>query len=114
MVDFLKQQDEWEARARAAQSAAAQALERLLTLAESRDSDQVRHIASFLASTYNGADFSFDLFTLRAVDVQISDDMLTCLDALRWGRADLYKLVPDGDRRIEAVCLECSVARRTG
>jgi hypothetical protein len=36
---------------------------------------------------------------LRAFDVAISDDMLYCLDALRWGRADLHTLVPDHDAR---------------
>lgn len=114
MQDFRKQQDEWDARGRAAQAAAAQALERLLTIAETRDSGQVKHVASFLASSYNGGLFSFDLFNLRAVDVEISDDMLTCLDALRWGKADLHTLVPDGARRIEAVCTEWALARRTG
>ena len=29
--------------------------------------------------------------------------MLCCLDALRWARADLYTLVPDGDARVRAV-----------
>ena len=29
--------------------------------------------------------------------------MLACLDALLWGKADLYKLVPDGERRVQAV-----------
>jgi hypothetical protein len=29
--------------------------------------------------------------------------MLICLDALRWGKVDLYQLVPDGDKRIQAV-----------
>lgn len=24
--------------------------------------------------------------------------MLLCLDALRWGKADLYRLVPDGEK----------------
>ena len=38
------------------------------------------------------------------MDVAISDDMLICLDALRWGRADLYKLVPEGEKRVLAVC----------
>lgn len=87
-------------RAATAQSAAAQAFERLLCQAESRDSGQIRRIAAFLASTFNGDAFPFDLFELRAVDVAISDDMLLCLDALRWGKADLYKLVPDGEKRV--------------
>ena len=45
----------------------------------------------------------FDLFELRAVDVDISDAMLSCLDALRWGRSDLYRLVPNGEQRVRAV-----------
>ena len=47
--------------------------------------------------------FPFDLFELRAVDETISDDMLLCIDALRWGQSDLHSLVPDGDRRVRAV-----------
>jgi hypothetical protein len=97
-------QGEYAARAMAAQAAASQALHRLLKLAEVRDTGQARCIAQFLAATYNGSSYSFDLFDLRSVDVEISDDMLICLDALRWGKADLYKLLPSGDTRIEAVC----------
>ena len=33
------------------------------------------------------------------VNEAISDDMLLCIDALRWGQSDLNSLVPDGDRR---------------
>ena len=72
-------------------------------LAEERDSGQIPRIARFLAATYNGQAFPFDLFELRAVDIAISDDMLCCLDALRWGRADLHTLIPDGDARVRAV-----------
>lgn len=97
-----RQQREWDARSRAVQSSAAQAYARLLTLAETHDSAQIRRVVRFLASTYNGEIFPFDLFELRAVDVAISDDMLTCLDALRWVKADLYKLVPDGEARVRA------------
>lgn len=79
------------------------AYQRLLQLAETRDSGQVHRIALFIAATYNGEAFPFDLFELRAVDEEISDDMLLCIDALRWGQADLYRLVPDGDRRVKAV-----------
>jgi hypothetical protein len=101
--DFERRQREWTRRAQAAQAAAAQAYARLLDLAEHRDSGQIARIARFLASTYHGEAFPFDLFELRAVDVEISDDMLTCLDALRWAKADLHKLVPDGDQRVRAV-----------
>lgn len=92
-----------DARSRQATQAGAQAFARLLKLAEERDSGQIPRIARFLAPSYNGQAFPFDLFELRAVDIAISDDMLCCLDALRWGRADLHTLVPDGDARLRAV-----------
>ena len=81
----------------------AQAFGRLLKLVEERDSGQIPRIARFLAATYNGQAFQLDLFELRAVDIAISNDMLCCLDALRWGRADLHTLIPDGDARVRAV-----------
>ncbi|MDM0029092.1 DUF7673 family protein [Variovorax saccharolyticus] len=93
-------------RAAAAQGAAAQALGRLVAIAERRQTDQlgqIVHVAQFLASTFDGHAFPFDLFELRAVDVATGDDMLACLDALRWGRADLHRLIPAGERRIRAV-----------
>lgn len=92
-----------DARSLQATQAGAQAFARLLKLAEERDSGQIPRIARFLAAMYNGQAFPFDMFELRAVDVAISDDMLCCLDALRWGRADLHTLIPDGDARVRAV-----------
>lgn len=106
----MHHKDEWGDRARVAQAKAAHALERLLTLAETRDSGQIRHVAQFIAALYNGNVFPLDLFSLRAVDVEISDDTIACIDALRWGRADLYKLVPDGQQRIERVIKDWGVA----
>ncbi len=104
-MDDLKQPErQWAERAQRAQAQAAQAFERLLHLAETRESGQIRRVVRFIASTYNGQAFQLDPFDLRAVDVAISDDMLLCLDALRWGQADLYTLVPDGERRVLAVC----------
>ena len=84
-------------------AAGAHAFARLLRMAEERDSGQIVRIAHFIAATYNGEAFKLDPFELRAVDIAISDDMLHCLDALRWGRADLYTHVPDGDARVRAV-----------
>ena len=104
MQDWEQAEQAWADRAQRAQAQAAQALERLLRLTETSDSGQIGRVARFIASTYNGQAFPFDPFDLRSVDVAISDDMLTCLDALRWGRADLYKLVPDGEKRILAMC----------
>lgn len=75
----------------------------MLTLAESRESGRVRTVAQFLAASYNGTSFKFDLLDLRGHDVEISDDKLSALDALRWGKADLYRLVPDGENRVQAI-----------
>jgi hypothetical protein len=102
---------DFEGEARAAQAMAAQALGRLLHLAQTLDSGQVRRVARFIAALYDGEAFPLDLFELRAVDARISDDVLACIDALRWGRADLFKLVPDGQERIEAVIRDWGVAR---
>ena len=99
----LDDEEDWAQRAAASRGRAAQAYVRLLELAETRDSGQISRIARFLAGTFNGDAFPFDLFELRSVDVAISDDMLLCLDALRWGKADLHRLVPDGERRVLSV-----------
>lgn len=56
----------------------------------------------FLASTYNGEAFPFNLFELRRVDVETGDDMLVCIDALRRAKTDLYKLAPNGEKRVLA------------
>ena len=95
--------DSFESRSRAATLTGAAAFARLLQLAEQRDSGQIVRVARFIAATYNGQAFGFDPFDLRAVDIAIGDDMLACLDALRWGRADLHRLVPEGDARVRAV-----------
>ncbi len=95
--------DSFEPRSRDATASGAQAFARLLVLAEQRNSGQIARVVQFIAATYNGQAFAFDLFDLRAVDIEISDDMLRCLDALRWARADLYTLVPDGDARVRSV-----------
>jgi len=62
-------------RSAEAQAKAAQAFAQLLNIAETRDAGQVRTIARFLAATYNGTEFSFDLFDLRTLDIAISDDI---------------------------------------
>lgn len=87
-------------RSDAATARGAVAFERLLKLAEERDSGQVARVAGFIASVHDGATFRWDPFELRMLDVEISDDMLACLDALRWGQQDLHRLVPDGERRV--------------
>ena len=75
---------------------------RLLRLAETRQSGQIERIASFLGGIWNGKRH-FDLYDLRALDVDISDDMLAVLDAVRWTKLGIDEMVPNGDRRIEVV-----------
>lgn len=106
-----EQFEQWEQRAHAAQAKAAQALLRLTELAERSDTGQARRVAGFLASTFNGSLYPFDLFELRALDVSLSDDALVCIDALRWGKADLYKLLPDGERRMAALIANWGIDR---
>lgn len=101
--DWLAEEARYQQRGTQATAQGAHAFARLLHLAETRDSGQISRVVQFIAATYNGAAFKFDLFDLRTLDVGISDDMLVCLDALRWGRIDLCKLVPDGDQRVKAV-----------
>ena len=93
----------FEARASAAQAKGAQAFSRLLDLAVTKNSGQAKRVAQFLASTFNGTDFAWDPFELRGLDVAIGDDMLACLDTLRWAKADLCSLVPNGESRVLAV-----------
>lgn len=96
-------QQAWARRAAEAQSKAAQAYARLIDHATRSDTGQARRIAQFIAATYNGHAYAFDLFDLRALDVDISDDMLVCMDALRWGKLDLHNLVPNGDAKVRSI-----------
>jgi hypothetical protein len=84
----------------------------VVEVAERYDSGQARRVAGFLASTFNGDAYPFDLFELRALDVALADDALACIDALRWGKADLYKLIPDGERRMAAVLTSWGLDKR--
>lgn len=90
-------------RATKATENAPAALLRLLTLAETRNSGQIAKVAAFLASIYNSRAFPFDLYCLRSLDIAISDDMLTLIDALRWGVIDPHEQIDNGAKRIEAV-----------
>ncbi len=96
-------EEDWTRRSAAVQAQAAHAFARLLDLAENSDTGQARRVSRFVASTFNGRAYPFDLYDLRGVDVAIGDDMLVCLDALRWAKADLFNLVPNGETRVKGV-----------
>ena len=76
------------------------AFQRLLHLAETR-ATPVRFGASRSSSLRPTTAKPFPSFcsSCARAGVAISDDMLLCIDALRWGQSDLHSLVPDGDRR---------------
>lgn len=99
LEDLYQLQAGYEKRAQEAQAKAAHAMARLLDIAET-DTGQARRVRSFLAAAFNAEGHSFNLFDLRALDVEISDDVLVTMDALRWGRSDLYRLLPDGYERM--------------
>ena len=105
-VKEAEEQEKWEremeerdARADKATEKGAAALDRLLSLAETRDSGQIPRIASFIGACWNGRRH-FDLFDLRMVDLKISDDMIAVIDALRWKRKDINHMFPDANIRI--------------
>lgn len=83
--------------------AAAAAYERLLELAETRNSGQVARVASFLAATWNSRSFHFDLRDLCAVDEEIRQDMLAVLSALYGMAPYSYDLVENGEARVGQV-----------
>jgi len=76
LLESLRQQQaRWLARAEHAQAQAAQALNRLLDIADG-DTGPAGRVGQFLAATFNGSSYRFNLFELRLLDVQISDEML--------------------------------------
>ena len=92
---MLVQQAEWACRAKDATALAGPAYERLLSLVETgRDSGQISRVAAFVAATVGL--HRFDIYDLRALDVELSDDVLAYLDVIRWGKCHIADLVPDG------------------
>lgn len=93
---------EWARRSNKATVAAAEAFDRLVRFAEASDTGQARWAARFVAAVIGAR--PYDMYDLVALDVAISDDMLLCLDAVRWKRVALADLVPNGRERCIALC----------
>lgn len=102
------QRREYEERARVATALGGEAFERLLGRATRADTGQARKVARFIATVVGRA--SFDVYDLRAFDAEISDDILLCMDAIRWGKLHLPDLVPNGMQRAESVCRDWGYA----
>lgn len=83
------------------------AFERLLEMAETRNSGQIKTIARFLWATWHGGEESrFDIFDLRGLDTKIADDILSVIDAIRWRDVPVYLLAENLDKRMPKM-LEC-------
>lgn len=102
MDNFYARQARVEERASAATEPGLDALNRLLVLAENRNSGQIETIAQFLGAIWNGCRH-FDLCALRRLDVEIADDMLAVLNMMRWARVSIDTVA---GRRIESVLKE--------
>ena len=74
------------------------ALDRLLRLAEERQSPHVNDILAFVAAVWNNR--PLPLLTLRGLEPEVGDDMLVVLDAFRYARLNLVQHVPGGARRV--------------
>src|SRR2546421_280155 len=83
-----------------------QAYSRLLHLAETRDSGQIRRIAQFIASTYNAQAFPFDPFDLRGGTRPPATTCSRVADSQQRGTPTSYRLIPDGEKRVQAVIAE--------
>jgi len=91
---------EWTRGDSQALSDAGSALTRLLTRAEELGVRRSKRIAQFLSTVDQKDIVVWPARDMREDEVAISDDMLLCLNALRWQRKALMELVPDGNRRL--------------
>lgn len=99
----------WEARARQSLADGEQAFERLLSVAEKKaDTGQAGVIVSFIASVLGLS--KFDLYDLRRLDVDSADDVMACIDTIRWRKAHLADLVLDGWTRARTISADWGFA----
>ena len=94
--------DETQLRASAATARGAQALMRLVSRAATGDA-QSELITRCLAALYDGSAWPLDPRSLRTLDTQSADDVLACMDAMRWGRSEVLDLVPQGAERVRVL-----------
>lgn len=77
-----------------------EALDRLLTLAETRESGQIRRVALFIGACFNG-NRHFDFYDFRSLDEQIGNDMMDVLNAHRLCNMGVDSMTLGGTSRID-------------
>lgn len=77
------------------------ALKRLFELAETRDSGQVKIIASVLAACYDGRRFRVNLQDFRVLDAAILDDVLAVIRMDSNPEMEVQEYFEQGGRRFE-------------
>jgi len=102
--------EQYRQRAQQAAARGAQSLNRLLLVAEGKEDtinlqvsdSNAAVVASFLSDI--AGNFCFQFVDLRCLEDGLDDDIMNCIDAIRWGRQDLFESVPNGVQRTLAVC----------
>lgn len=78
-----------------------ESFERLIHMAETRNSGQIERVAKFIGACWD--DHGFCPCDLRSLDQQIGDDMLAVLDAIRYGRIAVYEMADNATSRVPAL-----------
>lgn len=91
----------YAARKQDATAKGAHAFNRLLILAEESSSREAGVAASFIADIAGNGAFRF--VDLRGLADPVDDDIIACIDAIRWAKISIFDSVPDGERRALAV-----------
>lgn len=90
-----------QAAADQAREAGIPALKRLFELAETRDSGQMKIIASVLAGCYNGRRFRVNLQDFRVLDAAILDDVLAVIRMDSSPEMEVQEYFEQGGQRFE-------------
>lgn len=102
MGEFQRRLTEQEIIRAERMGSAQKALDRLLTLAETRESGQIKTVALFIGACWNGSRH-FDFFDFRCLDWEIKEDMFAVLLAHASGCGDIDYMLPDGHKRVVQV-----------
>lgn len=93
---------EMERKKRTASALGAQSFHRLLLVAEGREDEiglrvsgnDAAAVAAFISDL--AGDIAFHFVDLRCLKHDLDEDIIRCIDAIRWAKQDLYNSVPDG------------------